>query len=75
MCPGISSRPAASAWRLYRKMRPGWDPSFARALQAFVAAVNGEPHDLATLGDGRRALDVVLAAERSALAGAPTRLD
>jgi predicted dehydrogenase len=71
----VSPTPRTAAWRLYRKMRPGWDPSFARALQAFVAAVNGEPHDLATLGDGLRALDVVLAAERSALGGAPTRLD
>jgi predicted dehydrogenase len=68
--------PAArtARWRLYRKMRPGRDPSYGRALQAFVEAVNGRPNQLASLSDGLRALEVVLAAERSALAAAPIRL-
>jgi predicted dehydrogenase len=63
-----------AAWRLYRQMRPGRDPSYARALQVFVETVNGRPNRLAALSDGLRALEVVLAAERSALAGAPARL-
>jgi myo-inositol 2-dehydrogenase/D-chiro-inositol 1-dehydrogenase len=63
-----------AAWRLYRKMRPGRDPSYKRALQAFVDAVNGESNQLASLTDGLRALEVVLAAEQSALSGAPVRL-
>lgn len=68
--------PAArtAMWRLYRKMRPGRDPSYGRALRAFVEAVNGCPTELASLSDGLRALEVVLAAERSALAAAPARL-
>lgn len=61
-------------WRLYRKLRPGDDPSYAWALQAFVEAAHGRPSPLASLADGMHALEVVLAAERSALAGAPTRL-
>lgn len=46
------------AWRLLRLARPSYDPSYRLALQAFV-----DGHPGATLEDGRRSLDVILAAE------------
>jgi predicted dehydrogenase len=70
----IDPAPRTAMWRLYRKVRPGRDPSYGRALRAFVETVNGRPSQLASLSDGLRALEVVLAAERSAVAAAPTRL-
>jgi predicted dehydrogenase len=70
----VNPSPRTAMWRLYRKMRPGRDPSYGFALQAFVEAVQGRPNQLASLADGLRALDVVLTAERSALAAAPARL-
>ena len=54
--------------RIRRWMRPAEDASYFRALRAFVARVRGATDDSATLGDGARSLDLVLAAEVSASA-------
>ncbi len=45
---------------------PRREPSFALALGQFVGAALGEGHALPTITDGRRSLEIVLAAERSA---------
>ena len=50
---------------------PGAEPSFARALEAFVRAAAGGEFAGPTLADGARSLAVVDAAERSAATGAP----
>jgi predicted dehydrogenase len=59
---------AAAAWRLRRRVRPG-DPSYARALRAFVGAVAGGGRELPGVRDGVASLAAVLAAERSAAEG------
>lgn len=46
---------------------PRREPSFGLALQDFVAAAAGDVRELPTIADGRRSLEVVLAAERVAL--------
>ena len=51
-------------------MHPSEDPSYFRALRAFAARVRGAVDDAATVADGVRSLDLVLAAEASARAGA-----
>ncbi len=45
---------------------PRREPSFALALGEFVGAALGESHSLPTITDGRRSLEIVLAAERAA---------
>jgi predicted dehydrogenase len=48
--------------RLWR----GYDPSYVRALAAFVAAIRGEEiPELATIEDGRRSLEAILLCEGS----------
>ena len=66
-------RPAG--WRLRRLVRPAHEPSYRRSLQAFVDLVSGRPRQLATLDDGLRSLQVVLAAERSASDGRPVAVE
>jgi predicted dehydrogenase len=51
---------------LRSRLRPGWDPSYRRSLQAFVDRTHGSQIALPTLEDGLRSLEIVLAAERSA---------
>ncbi len=58
--------PAAAAWRLQRLFRPSFDPSFGRSLRAFVELVSGRATRVASLRDGLRSLEVILAAEDSA---------
>lgn len=53
------------AWRLVRLVRPSYESSYRRALEAFVGSINGEPARGATLSDGVKSLDVILAAEGS----------
>jgi predicted dehydrogenase len=48
---------------------PGREPSFARALTAFVRAAAGEPFTGPDFSDGARNLSVIDAAERSAASG------
>jgi predicted dehydrogenase len=57
-------------WQLRRRLRPGYEPSYERALAAFVDALHGRSRSLPTLADGLRSLEVVVAAEDAARAGA-----
>lgn len=63
--------PALAAWRV-RRLAGDVEPSYGRALRAFVALVRGGPQRCATLDDGLRSLEVVLAAEDSARRGGAT---
>lgn len=65
----LPPRPADAGWRLRRLVRPSYEPSYARALAAFVAEVRGGPPAGARLTDGAHALAVLLAAEDSARHG------
>ena len=67
----LPPRPADAPWRLLRVVRPSLDPSYARALAAFVAELRGGPARCARLADGVRTLAVLLAAEESARLGRP----
>jgi myo-inositol 2-dehydrogenase / D-chiro-inositol 1-dehydrogenase len=62
-------------WQLRKRLRPGYEPSYRRSLQAFAAAVRGGSAEVPTIEDGVRSLEVVLASERSARQdGAPVDL-
>lgn len=67
-------RPADTRWRLLRAIRPSLDPSYARALAAFVAELRGGRARCARLADGARTLAVLLAAEESARLGRPVEV-
>lgn len=67
----IAPRRANASWRLRRMLRPAGDPSYVRALRAFVAEAEGGPRRAASLEDGIRSLEVVLAAEESARTAKP----
>jgi predicted dehydrogenase len=54
------------AWRAGRFVGLGGDPSYRRALRAFVQRAGGSTVELPTLEDGLRSLQAVLAAERLA---------
>jgi predicted dehydrogenase len=62
----VAPRVSLASWRVLRLARPAVEPSYARALAAFVEAARGRPRELPTLEDGLRSLEVVLAAERAA---------
>ncbi|MFI4953749.1 MAG: Gfo/Idh/MocA family protein [Burkholderiales bacterium] len=64
---------AVAAWWLERLVRPSGEPSYRRALAAFVGVLRGKAGPLPGLIDGMRALEVVEAAEESARRG--TRVD
>jgi len=57
--------PGMFAARMIRVRRPSYDPSYGRALAAFVEMLNGGPSRVATLHDGLRSLETVAAAEQS----------
>ena len=60
----IPPSPTLAAWRLERLWRPAADPSYRRAIEAFVRQIRtGMPGRAASLTDGLRSLEVVLAAE------------
>jgi myo-inositol 2-dehydrogenase/D-chiro-inositol 1-dehydrogenase len=59
--------PALLEWRARRLVRPADDPSYRRALSAWLDAVRGGPNRCPTLADGLRSLEWVLAAQDSAL--------
>jgi myo-inositol 2-dehydrogenase/D-chiro-inositol 1-dehydrogenase len=67
----VLPRRDVAGWRMVRLLRPSYDPSYRRALTAFVETVRGGPARGATLGDGLRNLETILAAEESARAGKP----
>ncbi|HEX9800341.1 MAG TPA: Gfo/Idh/MocA family oxidoreductase [Thermoanaerobaculia bacterium] len=76
----VAPSPALVALRLRRLLQPSWEPSFARALGAFVDAALGRPSAAgaplpATLGDGAASLAAVLAAELAARRGVPTPVE
>jgi predicted dehydrogenase len=52
-------------WRARRIARPAEDPSYLRAMRAFVRQLRNEEPPLASLEDGERSLRVILAAEES----------
>jgi hypothetical protein len=54
-------------WRLKRLVRPANEPSYGRALSAWLAALRGHTRTLPTLTDGLRALELVHEAESSAV--------
>jgi predicted dehydrogenase len=56
----------SAALGLRRLRQPAYESSFRRALAAFIRRIEGERVDLATIEDGERSLQVVLAAEDSA---------
>jgi predicted dehydrogenase len=58
---------AVVAWRIERTWRPAADPSYRRALRAFFEQVHGGAPRGATLTDGLRSLETVVAAEEAAL--------
>lgn len=59
------------AYQVVHLLRPSYDPSYRCALAAFVELLNGGLPRLATLDDGLRSLETVLAAEESARAQRP----
>jgi len=64
--------PAVLQWLGERTWRPAADPSYCGALRAFIEQVRGLPSRSATLNDGLRSLEAVLAAEEVALRGGET---
>jgi myo-inositol 2-dehydrogenase/D-chiro-inositol 1-dehydrogenase len=70
----LMPRLADAGWRLRRLLRPSHEPSYERALAAFLAEVRGGAASTARLLDGARSLEVVLAAEESARIGRPVTL-
>lgn len=54
------------AYQFVRLRRPSYEPSYRRALEAFVELINGGQPRLATLNDGLRSLEIIHAAEKSA---------
>jgi predicted dehydrogenase len=64
------SRPPGGvlAWQARRLVGAGGDPSYARALGAFVQRLRGAQVEIPSLEDGLRSLQAVLAAERLAAA-------
>jgi len=60
----------ATVWAR-RLVQPSYQPSFRRALHAFVQRIGGQAAQMATVEDGERSLAVVLAAEESAQRNMP----
>ncbi len=67
----VAPTPEMAEWWMRRLARPSNEPSYRRALTAFIGALRGEAVSVPTLDDGMRALEVVEAAEQSARSGAP----
>jgi len=61
-------------WRVERTWRRSADPSYLRAVAAFVERVRGGRQTGATLSDGLRSLEIVVAAETCALGAASPHL-
>ena len=60
----------ATVWAR-RLVQPSYQPSYRRALHAFVQRIGGHAVHMATVEDGERSLAVVLAAEESARRNMP----
>ena len=61
-------------WRAQRLARPSKEPSYQRALAAFADSIRGGPGKVASMADGARSLEVILAAEDSARSRTQIRL-
>ena len=66
---------AVVKWRAQRLAHPSKEPSYERALAAFVDSIRGGPGRVASLADGARSLEVILAAELSARSRTRIRLE
>ncbi len=73
--PWVAPTPALAAWRVQRLFRPSVDPSYRRSFGAFVDLVRGLPSGIASLTDGLKSLEAVLAAEDSARLDEPRRVE
>jgi Predicted dehydrogenases and related proteins len=62
----VTPSPDMGTWLVMRLIRPSKEPSYRRALAAFVGVVRGESRSVAGLADGMRVLEVIEAAEESA---------
>jgi predicted dehydrogenase len=67
-------RPRTLARRLTHLVRPSHEPSHRLALADFAAVLRGAPARGASLDDGLRSLEIVLAAETSSREGRPVSL-
>ena len=56
-----------TGWRMKRLVKPSLEPSYRRSLAAFVNLLRGESPAVPDLQDGMRALEVIDAAEESAV--------
>jgi myo-inositol 2-dehydrogenase/D-chiro-inositol 1-dehydrogenase len=70
----VAPSAAVASWWLKRAVRPSKEPSYERALAAFIGVLNGEAIPVPSVIDGMRALEAVEAAEESARRGAPVTL-
>lgn len=75
---GVRSSFVAPQWETLRfqgmrALRPSYDPSYRAALLGFIDAINTRAPAGASLHDGRRNLEVVLACEESARTGGAAR--
>ena len=64
----------AAVWAR-RLVQPGYQPSYRRALHAFVQRIAGQAVPMATVEDGEQSLRVVLAAEESARRNMPVAVE
>lgn len=62
----IHGPPANWILRARHLVQPGFEPSYAAALQGFANAIRGHPTPSASLRDGQASLQLALAAEESA---------
>ena len=62
----VRSGVADLRWRPRALLRPGFDPSYAATVAAWVRAIAGEQVDLPTVEDGLRSLEIVAAAASGA---------
>ena len=65
---------AVALWRAKRLASPSKEPSYQRALAAFADSIRGGPGRVASMSDGARSLEVILAAEDSARSRTQIRL-
>lgn len=66
---------AGLEWQVRRWWRPSWESSYHRALTQFVHQCQGGRSNLASMVDGRKALQVILTAEEAAADGCRHTLD
>lgn len=64
----------ALAWKARRLVGRGGDPSYERALEAFVQRLGGAHVEIPSLEDGLRSLQAVLAAERLSGSSSPATI-